>query len=214
MAEVQTGGHEKGGKNKQKKISLRVDFTPMVDMNMLLITFFMFCTSLSKPQTMEFSMPDKDAKVEDQTKVPPERAITILLAKDNKVYYYFGEPNYEDYTSLIESDYTANGLRKMLLGRNADMIAKLDALKQRKKNNQISEEDFEIQAAEAKKAKEAPVIVIKPMDDASYNNMVDALDEMLVCNITKYAIVEFSDVDDFLLKNYLTQGKAAEAAPN
>jgi biopolymer transport protein ExbD len=214
MAEVQTGGHEKGGKNKQKKITLRVDFTPMVDMNMLLITFFMFCTSLSKPQTMEFSMPDKDAKVEDQTKVPPERAITILLAKDNKVYYYFGEPNYEDYTSLIESDYTATGLRRMLLGRNADMIAKLDALKQRKKNNQISEEDFEIQAAEAKKAKEAPVVVIKPMDDASYNNMVDALDEMLVCNITKYAIVEFSDVDDFLLKNYLTQGKAAEAAPN
>jgi len=213
MAEVNTGGGDKGGKNKQKKIQLRVDFTPMVDMNMLLITFFMFCTSLSKPQTMEISMPDKDAKVEDQTKVPPERATTILLAENNKVYYYFGEPNYEDYNSLIESDYTPEGLRKMLLGRNAVIIAQLDALKEKMKNNQISKEEFEEQSSEIKRAKEAPVVVIKPQDNASYKNMVDALDEMLICNISKYAVVEFSEVDDFLLRNLLTQGRAAEGTP-
>lgn len=60
MAEIQESGNKKGGKSKQKKMTVRVDFTPMVDMNMLLITFFMLCTSLSKPQTMEISMPSKD----------------------------------------------------------------------------------------------------------------------------------------------------------
>ena len=53
MAEVNTDkGKGDGKKGKQKKVNIRVDFTPMVDMNMLLITFFMLCTSLSKPQTM------------------------------------------------------------------------------------------------------------------------------------------------------------------
>lgn len=215
MAEVSTGGgKDKGGKKvKQKKLNLRVDFTPMVDMNMLLITFFMFCTSLSKPQTMEISMPDKDVKEPDQVKVKPELATTILLGENNKVYYYFGEPNYEDYNSLVETDYTPNGLRQMLLGRNAHIIAQLNELKEKKKNNQISDDEFEKLSSEVKKSKEAPVVVIKPKDDASYKNMVDALDEMLICNISKYAVVDFSDVDDFLLKNLLTQGKAAEGTP-
>ncbi|NLI35942.1 MAG: biopolymer transporter ExbD, partial [Bacteroidales bacterium] len=53
-------------KSKQKKMNCRVDFTPMVDMNMLLITFFMLCTSLSKPQTMEISMPSNDKNIQDQ----------------------------------------------------------------------------------------------------------------------------------------------------
>jgi biopolymer transport protein ExbD len=70
MAEIQTSdsgqGKKKGG-SKQKKISVFIDFTPMVDMNMLLITFFMLCTTLSKPQTMELSMPSKD-KVDDTQK--------------------------------------------------------------------------------------------------------------------------------------------------
>ena len=64
----------------------------MVDMNMLLITFFMLCTSLSKPQTMEISMPSKDATEEEQTKLAASRAVTLLLGEDDKVYYYFGEP--------------------------------------------------------------------------------------------------------------------------
>jgi biopolymer transport protein ExbD len=213
MAEVQANdSHDKGKKNKQKKQVLRVDFTPMVDMNMLLITFFMFCTSLIKPQRMEISMPDKDGPEDKANKVQPERAITILLAAENKVYYYFGEPNYEDYQSLIETDFP--GLRQMLLGRNADMISKLNELKDQKKKNRITEKDFEDQTKKIKEARTVPVVVIKPMDDALYDTVVDALDEMLVCSISKYAVVDFSEPDDFVLKNYLTQGKAAEAVPN
>ena len=71
MAEIQESSG-KTGKSQQKKFSVRVDFTPMVDMNMLLITFFMLCTSLSKPQTMEISMPTNDKVTEEeQTKIKP-----------------------------------------------------------------------------------------------------------------------------------------------
>jgi biopolymer transport protein ExbD len=213
MAEVQANdSHDKGGKNKQKKQTLRVDFTPMVDMNMLLITFFMFCTSLIKPQTMEISMPDKDGPEDKSNKVQPDRAITILLAAEGKVYYYLGEPDYKDYNSLKETNFP--GLRKLLLGKNADMITKLEQLKEDKKKKKITEEIFAAKSKEIKGAKTVPVVVIKPMDDASYNTVVDTLDEMLVCSISKYAVVDFTEVDDFLLKNLLTQGKAAEGTPN
>ena len=93
MAEIQESGNKKGGKNKQKKMTVRVDFTPMVDMNMLLITFFMLCTSLSKPQTMEISMPSNDKNIteEQQNKVKASQALTLLLAEEGKLYYYEGD---------------------------------------------------------------------------------------------------------------------------
>ena len=85
---------------------------------MLLITFFMLCTSLSKPQTMEISMPSNDKSIteEDQTKVKASRAITLILGGDDRVFYYTGEPNYEDYTSLKETTYEADGLRSYVDG--------------------------------------------------------------------------------------------------
>ena len=86
MAEVE---QKDRGKKKPgaKKVSTRIDFTPMVDMIMLLITFFMLATSLNKPQTMEISMPTKDkVSEEEQSKVQESRAITILLGKDDKVF--------------------------------------------------------------------------------------------------------------------------------
>lgn len=161
MAEIQESSG-KTGKSKQKKFSVRVDFTPMVDMNMLLITFFMLCTSLSKPQTMEISMPTNDKVTEEeQTKIKASQAVTLLLGADDKVYYYFGEPNYEDYTSLKETDYSPEGLRAMLLDRNKEVTARINDLKQQKKDEKITEEQFKEQAAEIKKDKNAPTVVIK-----------------------------------------------------
>lgn len=84
MAEIQENNNKEKKGNKQKKMNIRVDFTPMVDMNMLLITFFMLCTSLSKPQTMEISMPSNDKNIteEQQNKVKASQALTLLLAED------------------------------------------------------------------------------------------------------------------------------------
>ena len=92
MSEVNTeSSGSKKGKKGTKKVSTRIDFTPMVDLGFLLITFFMLTTTMIKPQTMEIAMPSKD-KVpdEEQTKVKASRAITIILGKDNKVFYYEG----------------------------------------------------------------------------------------------------------------------------
>ena len=211
MAEVQQKDNG-GGKGKQKKMTIRVDFTPMVDMNMLLITFFMLCTSLSKPQTMEISMPSNDKSIteEDQTKVKASRAITLILGGDDRVFYYTGEPNYEDYTSLKETTYEADGLRAMLMGRNADIVAKIKALKAEKLEKKLSDEEYNERAMKIKDVNTAPVVMIKATDDATYENLVDALDEMQICSISKYAIVDITEGDEFLLDNLEQKGKLTE----
>ena len=190
MAEVEVKDSGKGGKKgQQKKMKIHVDFTPMVDMNMLLITFFMFCTTLSKPQTMEISMPT----------------------------YYLGEPQYEDYTSLIETSYNADGIRALLLDRNKEVVAKVKDLKERKKREEISEEVFDSLVVDAKKAKGAPVVMIKAKlpdeegkNGATYRNLIDALDEMIICSIGKYAIVDITEGDLFLMENYEKKGALSD----
>lgn len=211
-AEVQESGNKKGGKGKQKKMTVRVDFTPMVDMNMLLITFFMLCTSLSKPQTMEINMPSNDKNIsdDDRSAVKASKAITLLLAGDNKIFYYDGEANYKDYSSLKETNYDANGLRAMLLGRNKDAVEKVKALKQKKLNLEISDADYTEQVSEIKNGKDTPVVIIKANDDATYKNLIDALDEMQICNIGKYVITDITDGDKFLLKNFEAKGQLSQ----
>ena len=182
-AEVQESGG-KNGKSKQKKFAVRVDFTPMVDMNMLLITFFMLCTTLSKPQTMEISMPSNDKSITEQQKsmVKASQAITLLLGADNKLYYYEGEPNYKDYTSLKETSYTPDGIRSILLQKNVAAVNKVRALKLQKLDLKISEEEYRKQVSEIKSGKDTPTVIIKATDDASYKNLIDALDEFLMKN--------------------------------
>lgn len=80
-------------------------------------------------------------------------------------------------------------------------------LKLKKLNKEISEDDFKKQATEIKGSKDAPVVLIKATDDASYRNLVDALDEMQICNIGKYAIVDITDGDKFLIDNLKSGGE-------
>ncbi len=208
MAEIQEGGNKKSN-SKQKKMTVRVDFTPMVDMNMLLITFFMLCTTLSKPQTMEISMPSNDKNITDEqrSKVKASQAITLLLAGDDKLYYYEGEPNYEDYNTLKETTYQADGLRDMLLRRNRAAVIKVNELKQQKADLKISEDDYKKQLSEIKSGDDTPTVIIKAEGEASYKNLIDALDEMQICNIGKYVIADMADGDEFLIKNYETKGQ-------
>lgn len=204
MAEIE----QKSGGSKQKKFTIRVDFTPMVDMNMLLITFFMLCTTLSKPQTMEISMPSNDKNIteEDQTKVAASRAITVLLGGDNRVFYYAGEPNYQDYNSLKEVSFNADGLRAVLTERNYDVIQKIKELKREKLETNMSDDDFNKRASEIKNVKTAPVVMIKASDESTYENLIDALDEMQICSISKYAIVDIAEGDLFLMENLESKG--------
>ncbi len=212
MAEIQERGTRKGKKGKQKKMTVRVDFTPMVDMNMLLITFLMLCTSLSKPQTMEISMPSNDKSITEaqQSKVKASQAITLLLGDHDKLYYYDGEPNYKDYTSLKETTYQPDGLRDMLLNRNRAAVNEVNKLKQQKIELKISEEDFMQKLSEIKSGKNTPTVILKATDAASYKNLIDALDEMQICDIGKYVITDLADADKFLIKNYESKGELSQ----
>ncbi len=209
MAEINTGGGE-AKKGKPQKKNLRVDFTPMVDMNMLLITFFMFCTTLSKPQMMNLVMPTKDAPkdINQQSKVDREKTVTIILGADNVPYYYFGEPNYEDYKSLIASDYSPAGLRSMLTERNAKVLGNMLELRKEKYKEKVTQEEFNERSREIKDDKDGLVVVIKPTKESTYRNLVDVLDEMQICAIGTYAIVDMTEGDEFLLKNYESKGAA------
>ena len=209
MAEVEqkdSGGKKKG---KQKKMNIRVDFTPMVDMNMLLLTFFMLCTSMSKPQTMEISMPSNDKTLTEQErdKVAASRAITLILGSNDRVYYYSGEPNYEDWTSLQETTYKDDGLRAMLLYRNQEVVSQIRELKKEKIDTKMSDEEYDKRAAEIKDSKTAPIVIIKATDDATYKNLIDALDEMHICSINRYAIVDIAEGDEWLVENYEKKGE-------
>ncbi|MEN9952547.1 MAG: hypothetical protein RLZZ520_815 [Bacteroidota bacterium] len=85
------GGHKKGpGVKKAKKMSTKVDMTPMVDLGFLLITFFIFTSTMSQPTAMNLFMPKDVDKPEEQNKVKESGAFTIMLGKDDVVYYYEG----------------------------------------------------------------------------------------------------------------------------
>ena len=207
-------------KTKQKKMTTRVDFTPMVDMMMLLITFFMLCTSLVKPKTMEINMPSNknDIKEDQQNKVKASEAITLIFDKNNKIYYYEGLP---EINSLKETNYSANGLRQMLLKRNMVAIQKVRKLRQdylaHPTNNAFAEQKakakLQAQIEEIRGEKGVPNVIIKGTDDGSYENMIDCLDEMQICDIGKYVIVPIDDFDKKMIEHYKqTGGKSASAA--
>ncbi|MFT3933107.1 MAG: biopolymer transporter ExbD [Chitinophagaceae bacterium] len=93
MAEMDTsgGGHKKGpGVKKGKKLSTRVDLTPMVDLGFLLITFFIFTTTMSQPTAMKLNLPKDTDKPEEQNKVKESGVLTLMLGKNDQVYYYEG----------------------------------------------------------------------------------------------------------------------------
>ena len=111
MASIDTGGgdsgHKKGrGVKKAKKLSTRVDMTPMVDLGFLLITFFIFTATLSTPNTMRLIMPKDEKNPEKQTDVKESGALTILMAKNNELYYYEGQlkPDGSNFVSTTYSE--------------------------------------------------------------------------------------------------------------
>jgi biopolymer transport protein ExbD len=117
MSEVaQQGGGGKGdGKVRSKKSSTRIDMTPMVDLAFLLLTFFMLTTTFNKPQTMEIIMPEKPKEEEDQPLVNEKKVVTLLLGKNDKIFWYQGitDPTVE------VTDFSKDGIRKVLLEHNA-----------------------------------------------------------------------------------------------
>ena len=212
MAEIQEnsgGGKKKKGGSKQKKLSVHIDFTPMVDMNMLLITFFMLCTSLSKPQTMEITMPSNDNKItkDDQPPVKASQAVTLVLAGGDSLFYYEGLPDYKNYQSLKLTTYGVNGIRSILTNKNREAVIKINELKEKKLEMKISEAQFKKEVSEIKGGKNTPTVIIKATDNSTYKNLIDALDEMQICSVGKYVIDKYSpSAEGLLIRNYRAKG--------
>lgn len=128
MAEMDTsggGGHKKGpGVKKGKKLSTRVDLTPMVDLGFLLITFFIFTTTMSQPTAMKLILPDNKAKPEEQNKAKESGALTILLGKDNNVFYYEGilQPDGSNFKSSNFKDIRDEIIHKKQTTDTADLV--------------------------------------------------------------------------------------------
>jgi len=199
MSEVTQNNNGKK-KGRAKKMSTRVDFTPMVDLGFLLITFFMLATTLSKPQTMEVALPSKEKVSEvDQTKIKASRAVTILLGKDNKVYYYEGTRENDIDPVLVPTDFSPKGIRQFLIRKNYDVMVKVRELKAEKDAKKLSEKEFEKRKEEIIGDKKAPIVIIKGTKESSYKSLIDVLDEMAICNIGRYAIIDIAPFDLELL---------------
>lgn len=109
------GGHKKGpGVKKQARKDARVDMTPMVDLGFLLITFFIFTTTISSPKAFKLNVPDDSAKDEEQTQAKASGAFTVMLSKDNHVYYYEGQllPDGSNFKSSNFKEIRSELLRK------------------------------------------------------------------------------------------------------
>ncbi len=205
---------QKGG-GKQKKINVRVDFTPMVDMMMLLITFFMLCTSLAKPQTMELSVPSNDKNLTDQDRSVTKESytITVYLTGNNKIFYVSGIPKYDDPTCLKETSWGKNGIRKVFMTHvtedNTQPVlqvmkakAELDAKKDNMPDSVYNRELSKIKGGEINGEKiQTMTIIIKATDNASYKNVIDALDEMQICSVGKYVLDKINKDDERLLNS-------------
>lgn len=193
------GGHKKGrGVKKAKKLSTRVDMTPMVDLGFLLITFFIFTATMSSPTSMDLNMPKETEDEKEKTEVKQSGALTVMLGKNDQVYYYEGELTQENASQIFKQG-TFTTIRKEIIDKRNSVI-----------KSHVHDPSCEKTQARAKEKGDANwqtscqdrdfVVVIKPNAEATYKNTVDILDEMTINNVKRFAIVKISDTEQELLK--------------
>ncbi|MFH1296987.1 MAG: biopolymer transporter ExbD [Bacteroidota bacterium] len=209
MAQIQTQdpGGKKGSKKKRaKKHSTEIDMTPMVDLMCLLITFFMLTTAFAKPKVMVITMPEKEKNPDkiDQPKISAERTLNILLAGNDEVYYYKGQPSPDKpMPKLVKSDFSKDGIRKMLLNRNRDLFTKITEYRGKRLTGEIivADSTFDNTIKQMKlDDKLGPIVLIKADTAAKYRDIVNIIDEMAICNIASYAIVDIGQVEVMMIQ--------------
>jgi len=181
--------------------------TPMVDLAFLLLTFFMLTTTFSKPQAMEINMPVKD-KVEDPPKIPGNQTLTLLLSDKNRIYYYMGADDPNLPPTVEYTTFANNGIRKLLIDKNKEInktYDKVEALKKEFLDGKIDEKKYKVEKNKVVGDKKALIVLIKADEQSNYKNLVDILDEMSICNIGRYAIVDITASETEMIKNVVVQ---------
>ncbi len=155
MAEMQTNAvqnSKRAGVARSKKLSTRVDLTPMVDLGFLLITFFIFTTTMSESTAMGFKLPAAGPP----TNVGNSTTLTVIPTENNELYYFHGQ-----LTVALQ-----NGLFGKTGFQPAGGIG--DLLREKR-----------MQLTAMNKVKDFTVLVY-PDKSASYKNIVDLMDELVI----------------------------------
>jgi len=169
---------KKVGVRRMKKtipmaIGIKIDMTPMVDLGFLLIAFFIFTTEISKPAITNLYMPHNG----DSIDIPESRSLTIILGNNNQLFYYYGTQEVAlKNNQVFQTSYNEKtGLGNIIRQKQTDLEKK-------------------------KVDKKQLIVLIKPGKESSYKNVVNALDEMLINSVSRYAIVDPENEETSFLK--------------
>ena len=186
MAQIENSAIERKGKtfSRNKKHILKIDMTPMVDLGFLLITFFVFTTTMSTQKATDLFMPKDDST--DPTNLADGLALTLLLDSDNKIYYYHGDFNNAlKAANIFEINYsTYEGIGKIIRQKQKDIDA----------------------SGKFDEGRKGLMLLIKPTAASRYKNVVDALDEAVINDVRKYAILEPLSGEINYIETKKTQG--------
>jgi biopolymer transport protein ExbD len=193
IAEDGGGGHGKGGKKRAKKQSTKIDMTPMVDLAFLLLTFFVLTSTFSKPKSMELTFPAPPEDIKEQP--PIKNGITLLLTKDDRIFYYEGEfravaDDKGPQTEIKELDFSQGGLHKYLGDKNKWLHEQIKELDAKFKSNQMADTTYKRLVKKAKADPATPTFLIKTDDKATYKNVIDLIDELNINIVGKYVVVD------------------------
>lgn len=171
MAElnVSAGASRHQGIARSKKLSTRVDLTPMVDLGFLLITFFVFTTTATEPTAMRLLLP-ADTRIHNMP-TPESATLTVIPIAGDKVVYYHGALQ----DAFARGRFGVTTLS--VTGGIGDII--------RQKQTELE--------ASARFKRSDLMLIVRPMSDASYKTIVDLLDEVLINQVTHYAFVDITD---------------------
>jgi len=180
MAEIQltdNGARRRPGFYRTKKLKIRIDMTPMVDLGFLLIAFFVMTTQMNQPSVVNLNMP----KEGPESKLADSDALTVLLGADNKLYYYHGDwKKASGAGQIVETNFSEmQGLGKII--REKQQL--LDGVNKKEKRDGL-------------------MLLIKPGAEASYQNVIDALDEALINAVKKYAILKMEPEESEWMKTH------------
>jgi biopolymer transport protein ExbD len=221
MAEIIQEEKVKGGKRKAKKHPPHIDMTPMVDLMCLLITFFMLTTSLNKAKIMEIVLPEKLKDPNQQApKISASRTLNIILGPEGKIFTYPGTVKPEDYNNLPPlnlTDFSASGIRQMLLERNRALFKKIDDFNQQVLTGKIEIPQDSVQGAIRRLKSDddtGPIVLIKAYKEANYGNFVDILDEMNICGIARYTFVDIAWYEEKMVETAMTMLSSSTPSSN
>jgi biopolymer transport protein ExbD len=156
---------------------------------------------------MVITMPEKDKmdQPKDQPKIPAWRTLNILLTENDVVYYYIGaaDPKKLPLPVLTKSDFSKDGIRKVLLEKNKDLFTQITVFREKRMSGKLMVADTTADK-EIKNMKKGdmkgPIVLIKADDKAKYKDIVNIIDEMAICNIASYAIVDITPIELEMLK--------------